>query len=207
MRSDPVFRSAGWGAPALFWLTTVLCAVQFGGYNHLKHQVSELGALGTPTRPVFTAGMLLCAALSIPFLSGLLRRCRVRGLSHWPVYPLLAFPVSLGGAALFPMPLDLHRLSGEISLLVPLSPLLALGLWRKPGRPPAVAGVAAAASLLMLLGFLVFSPGLLPDAVGLKQRFFHLGWTLWFAGLGTAFGRFPAIPPKGSNGGSCFEPG
>ncbi len=184
----------GWGIPALFWLTTAACAALLGGYRHLERQVSELGALGTPTSHAFTAGMLLCAVLSVPFLLGLLRRCREAGLNPWPVYLLFCFPLSLGGAAIFPMPLELHGLAGELSLPVPLSPLLALCLWRRPGRPSGAAGVAVPAALLMLLGFLVFLPGWWPAAVGLKQRFFHLGWTLWFAGLGTVFAR-PAGAP------------
>ena len=184
----------GWGIPALFWLTTVACAALLGGYSHLERQVSELGALGTPTRYAFTSGMLLCAVLSVPFLLGLLRRCQEEGLSPWPVYLLFGFSLSLGGAAIFPMPLELHRLAGEVSLPVPLSPLLALCLWRRPGRPSGAVGVAAPAALLMLLGFLAFLPDLWPAAVGLKQRFFHLGWTLWFAGLGTVFAR-PAGAP------------
>jgi len=39
------------------------------------------------------------------------------------------------------------------------------------------------------LGFLAYFPDLLPQYPGLKQRFFHVGWSVWFIYLSTAFSR------------------
>jgi hypothetical protein len=32
----------------------------------------------------------------------------------------------------------------------------------------------------MSLGFLAFWPDILSNYLGLKQRFFHIGWSVWF---------------------------
>jgi len=65
---------------------------------------------------------------------------------------------------------------------MPLSPLLAILLWRKANL--SFLKLAATLSLvLMIMGFLTCFPTLLEGQIGLKQRFFHLGWSLWFVYL------------------------
>jgi hypothetical protein len=103
-----------------------------------------------------------------------------------PVLLILTFTVSIGGAGLFPLPLHLHLLLGLPSVLLVLSPMLAWLLWR--GRLPWGSALALPSLALMSLGFLAFLP-LLPGYPGLKQRLFHLGWSLWFGSLSLAFGR------------------
>ena len=39
----------------------------------------------------------------------------------------------------------------------------------------------------MSLGFLAFMPQILGDYTGLKQRIFHIGWSIWFLYLSYAF--------------------
>ena len=41
--------------------------------------------------------------------------------------------------------------------------------------------------LLMALGCLVFAPSALDGYMGLKRRFFHAGWSVWFVYLSLAF--------------------
>ena len=41
--------------------------------------------------------------------------------------------------------------------------------------------------IIMALGFIAFIPGLLSNYPGLKQRFFHIGWSLWFLYLNYSF--------------------
>jgi len=41
----------------------------------------------------------------------------------------------------------------------------------------------------MTLGFLAFMPDVLSNYPGLKQRFFHIGWSLWFFYLSYSFVR------------------
>ncbi len=44
------FLLLGSGIPVVFFLTTMVCGWILGDYNHLTRMVSELGALGTPSR-------------------------------------------------------------------------------------------------------------------------------------------------------------
>ncbi len=39
----------------------------------------------------------------------------------------------------------------------------------------------------MLTGFLVYFPDVLSNSFGLKQRFFHFGWSIWFIYLSFSF--------------------
>jgi hypothetical protein len=81
-----------------------------------------------------------------------------------------------------------RTLLGMPSVLMPLSPLLAIWLWRNVTLPY-MKTAAVISFTLMILGFLVYFPELLGPWMGLKQRFFHLGWSLWFVYLSLGFGR------------------
>ena len=41
--------------------------------------------------------------------------------------------------------------------------------------------------ITMLLGFLTMAPNIMDNYFGLKQRFFHIGWSLWFIYLSLMF--------------------
>lgn len=177
----------GAGIPVVFFLTTFACGLLLGDYNHLTRMVSELGAIGTRTRPLFSAGLLVCAILSVLFVIGLRRACREIGISAAPALVILAYSVSIAGAGIFPMPLRLHLILGSPSILLILSPLLGLLLWRTARGLPHIVAMSLVALGLMLLGFLNYAPGILPGCVGLKQRFFHVGWSVWFICLSRSF--------------------
>lgn len=169
--------------PAVFWATTLTCGFILRDYNHATSLVCELGAVGTPSRWAFTAGLLTCALLSAVFIRQLFVWCRAREVAVFPVLVLAAFAISIGGAAVFPLPMRAHLYAGQPSLLMPLSPMFALLLWRGRPQPASIRPWAAVSLTVMVLGFLAFRPDLLPAWPGLKQRVFHLGWTLWFIGL------------------------
>jgi len=173
--------------PLLFFGTTLLCGFILGDYNHLTRMVSELGALRTPTQYLFTAGLVVCALLSVAFIVGLLISCRHAKLSTVPVWLLLSYSVSIGGAGIFPFPTRLHLLVGMPSVLLFLSPLASLLLWRKTNSPSNLQVMAGFAFGFMTLGFLTFFPSVLSSYIGLKQRLFHFGWCVWFTYLSTAF--------------------
>jgi len=177
--------------PVIFWGTLTVCGYMMGDYSHLTRLVSELGAMGTRTQYMFTAGLLACAILSVLFVIGLTKASKERGISAIPALLILFFSISIGGAAIFPLPLPLHLWAGRPSILLFLSPLAALILWRGEKAPAAVRVWAIVSFLIMLLGFLAFMPDMLGAYPGLKQRFFHVGWSLWFIGLGRAFLRSP----------------
>jgi hypothetical membrane protein len=173
--------------PFFFFGTTLICGFVQGHYNHLSRMVSELGTIGTRTQFLFTAGLLLCAVLSILFVIGLFAACRSNSLSPIPVALILTYSFSIAGAALFPLPLRLHGLLGSPSILLILSPLTALILWRTRPRPRHLVSISLLSLLVMSLGFSAFLPDLFPDLIGLKQRFFHLGWSIWFIYLTYGF--------------------
>jgi hypothetical membrane protein len=173
--------------PVMFWGTLTVCGYVMGDYNQLTRLVSELGAIGTRTQYMFTAGLLACAVLSVLFVIGLYGECKKREISTIPALIILSFSLSIGGAAIFPLPLWMHLIMGMPSVLLFLSPLAALILWRGEKQPAGLRVWAIVSLAVMLLGFLAFMPDVLGAYPGLKQRFFHLGWSLWFIGLSRAF--------------------
>lgn len=171
----------------IFWGTLSVCGYVMGDYNHLTRLVSELGAIGTRSQYIFMAGLLTCAILSVLFVVGLCQACKKMGISTIPALLILFFSLSIGGAAIFPLPLRMHLIMGMPSILLFLSPLAALLLWRGEKQPAGLRVWAIVSFTIMLLGFLAFMPDVLGAWPGLKQRFFHLAWSLWFIGLSRAF--------------------
>lgn len=176
----------GYLPPILFWGTNLLCGILLPGYNHATKLVSELGSVGTSTQGLFTAGLVLCALSSVLFIAGLYITAKRTCVSVIPVVLLTTYSFSILGAALFPFPLKLHGILGMPVIVLFLSPLTALLLW-----PPKVIIRVRLYTLLalttMLLGFLVYAPAIMNEFFGIKQRFFHLGWTIWFIFLSSAF--------------------
>jgi hypothetical membrane protein len=191
----------GAAIPLVFAGTLLACGLLLGHYNHLSRQVSELGAIGTPTQGLFSVGLLCCSLLSVFFVLGLGRACKALGMSLLPVALILPFSISIAGAGLFPLPLRMHLIAGFPSVLLVLSPLLALLLWRDGQALSGFQPVAALSLLVMSLGFLAFFPNVWAAYPGLKQRLFHVGWSLWFFYLSYRFaslqlsGSPPAISP------------
>jgi len=177
---------SGFLIPFVFWLTTIVCGFIIGDNNHLTKQVSELGAIGTKSQYFFTFGLVLCSILSLFFIIGLYNTAKQIGLNTTPIFLLLTFSFSICGAALFPFPLKLHGILGMPSVMLFLSPLLTLFLW-KTKKIPSIKYISIITLVIMLLGFSVYLPNFLGESLGLKQRFFHVGWSIWFVYLGSVF--------------------
>jgi hypothetical protein len=148
--------------------------------------VSELGTIGTKTQNIFSIGMVLSSVLSIIYLVGLYKIAKEAGLNTIPIVLISTFSFSLSGAAIFPLPLNLHGILGSPVMLLPLSPLLALILWKEE-KIPDIKIPAGIILIIMLLGFLTLTPTIMDNYFGLKQRFFHIGWSLWFICLSLKF--------------------
>jgi hypothetical membrane protein len=174
----------GISIPIIFFSTTIISGFIQGDYNHLSRMVSELGTIGTNTQYIFSTGLILCSLLSIQFVIGLYRVCKKGGLNVLPVLLILSYTLSIAGAGIFPLPLKLHAIMGMPSILLILSPLLSLVLWK--GQPNSKQ-ISILCLLIMSLGFLAFFPDLLSSYAGLKQRFFHIGWSIWFIYLSMNF--------------------
>jgi len=171
--------------PVIFFGTTIICGFILGNYNHFSRMVSELGELGARTQYIFTFGLVLCSILSILFVIGLYKACREIGLNTIPILLILAFSISIAGAGIFPYPQRLHLLMGMPSTLLLLSPFLSLILWRKD--LPDIKLMSILCLLIMLLGFSTYWPEFMGNYLGLKQRFFHIGWSIWFIYLSYSF--------------------
>lgn len=176
----------GFIIPPIFWITIAICGLMTEGYSHLTNMVSELGTIGTKTQYIFTFSLVVISVLSILFVVGLCRIAKRSGLSITPILLILTFSFSILGAGIFPLPLKLHGILGSPCMLLPLSPLLSLLLWRESTiRNIKIAAAISAA--VISLGFLTLTPEVLDSYFGLKQRFFHVGWSLWFIYLSVKF--------------------
>jgi hypothetical protein len=82
--------------------------------------------------------------------------------------------------------MNLHGILGSPSMLMPLSPLLVLILW-KENKFPKTKIFTSIILIIMLFGFLTLMPNILDNYFGLKQRFFHVGWSLWYIYLSLKF--------------------
>lgn len=176
----------GFIIPLVFWGTTIICGLMTENYNHLTNMVSELGTIGTKTQYIFTTGLVLSSILSVLFTIGLYKTAKEIGLKTIPILFILTFSFSIFGAAIFPLPLRLHGILGSPSMLLPLSPLFALIFW----ETQAIRDIKLASGLIlliMILGFLTLIPNVMDNYFGVKQRFFHIGWTLWFIYLSHRF--------------------
>jgi len=172
---------------AVFWLTTVVCGFVHGTYNHFSMLVSELGAIGTKSQYVFSAGLIVCSVLSVIFIIELCRICRKKRMSIIPVLLILLYSISILGVAIFPLPHRFHLMAGSPSFFLVFSPVLAMILWRK--KLSSIIPFSILCMLIMLLGVLTFFPEIMSNFTGLKQRFFHTGYSLWFIYLSYAFVR------------------
>ncbi|MEN8224630.1 MAG: DUF998 domain-containing protein [Bacteroidota bacterium] len=174
--------------PIIFWMTTIICGFIMTDYNHATRMVSELGEIGTETQYIFTVGLVLASFFSVLFIIGLYKTCKQIGLNTIPIIILLTFSFSIFGAAIFPFPLRLHGLLGMPSILLFLSPLMTLILW-KSEIISNIKIISLLIFVIMSLGFLIFVPNLLADYFGLKQRLFHFGWSVWFLYLTIIFAK------------------
>ena len=172
----------GYIIPFIFWLSIAYCGLITPDYNFLINQVSELGSIGTETQLLFAFTLVFISLLSFIFVFRLYKIAKERVLNTLPILLILTYSVSILGAGLFPLPLPLHGILGSPAMLLPLSPLLSILLWKESK----ISGIKIAAIIIlmiMLLGFLTLTSDILTDYFGLKQRFFHLGWSLWFVFL------------------------
>ncbi len=175
-------------SPIVFWVTLFVCGLILGYYDHASDLVSYLGYIGTRSEYVFMGGMLLCVLLSILFVIGLYKYCKANSLNILPAIFILAYSFSLAGAALFPLPLRLHGILGSPSILILLSPILAFFLWGDKNIKN-LQLFSALSVFIMCMAFLIYIPDIMHEYAGIKQRFFHVGWSLWFVYLSQTFGQ------------------
>lgn len=180
--------NSGFLIPITFWITTLVCGFLMPGYNHATRMISELGEIGTETQHIFTIGLVLTSVFSVFFNIGLFRICKKIELNIIPIIILWTFSFSILGAGIFSFPHKLHGFLGSPSIILFLSPLTAWIFWKNKVIPN-IKFISLLTFIIMSLGFLIFAPNILNDYFGIKQRFFHLGWTVWFLCLTYIFTR------------------
>jgi len=173
-------------SPLLFWLTTIVCGAILDGYSHMTNLVSELGALGARTQYLFSFGLVASSILNVVFVVSLWKRCRLLEASIVPLIFMFCYSF-LAGPGIVPMPLPLHGIIGIPFPLIMFTPILALIFWNKQVLNLGLKISALIGLAIMLLGFLIYAPDILPEYFGLKQRFLYLGWTVWSCSVAIRF--------------------
>lgn len=198
-RVDRSLLLCGVASPALYAIADVLAGSSWEGYSFRDQTISELGALGAPSRALF--GMLLVPvyALLLGFGVGIWRSAEGRR----KIYSVGALVIGFATIALtfgqfVPMHLrgvpqgltgTLHLVEGGLVMLVLLTAMIiaALGLGKGFRH-------YTLATLLIVLVFGAWSAaeahrielGLATPWVGLKERIFWYAYQLWFAVLAFA---------------------
>jgi hypothetical membrane protein len=199
-KQTKLLLSAGVAAAVLFWLSTAVCGIVHGNYDHLHDTISELGALGTRSQVVFSVLLQIVSFLGICFFIGAIRACRESGISIIPVLPVILLALSIGGISFFPQGTNLHPIVGQVSLPVLFGPLLAIFLWRGKDllglRLLSLVSLGSMCAALLLILTNWASPGFRGNYEGFIQRLFHFGWSFWFAAVGAFFIRFGSMGVK-----------
>ncbi len=174
------------GAPLVFWGTLFITASMRESYSHFADFVSSLGTMGTNTQYYFTAGLVLTGIVTSVMIYRFNRICRNKKLNSLPVLLIATHAFSVIGAGIFPLPLRLHGQIGTVSVLILFAPALCIWLWGNRDIR-GLKSVNILVTVLFLHGCLIFFPDIMEGYTGLKQRFFHAGWTIWFLWLGWVF--------------------
>ncbi len=174
--------------PLLFWVVTFIGGFINGGYNHLRNTISELGMTGVPASTFMTIALVLISISAFVFSVLFFKSCKHLKISVLPAVLSFSMPISIFWAAIFPMGTYLHDKQGPLPLILLLGMLLALFLWTKKefAAERLWSGIAA---LVVLLIFLRFVKPFGNEYEGLVQRFFYLGWTIWYISIGILFSR------------------
>ncbi len=181
-------------AALVFVLGTISVALFLPGYSHVRQDVSEIGALGTPTRLAFAIlvyGVALCLAI---FAWGLRDFGQARGLSPFPAFLIGFVVVSEIGIATFATPDPLHEPFGLLSLIGFQAPGALTLMWRRDPNLKRLAAVSWICFLgLWVATALILAPGFSPPlaermapVAGLAQRTLFVAWFGWCAYVGVS---------------------
>ena len=202
MRSDRTSRLLACGALAslIYVATDLVCAALQPGYQYAHMTVSELSAIGAPTRPLWVAVMLVVfEPLMLLFTLGLWRAAGTRWRLRVPAILLAALAVI--GLAWPPMHLrgeptsltdTLHIVwTGVFGLLSLTTMALASGALGRRMRAYTIASIVAIAGAGAITGSM---SGPIPTGgatpwIGLVERISVYGWALWLVVLAIALGR------------------
>lgn len=172
--------------PFGFWASMAVAGELHGQYNPFVDTVSELGAIGTASESFTAVSMLLCSAMSLFYFAGLWRACKEIGISIAPILTVPVTALMFAWTAIFHSGSSLHGAIGPVPLLLFVGALLTLLSWRGQ-QFQTLRKLAGLSLLVMALILLRFVPAFQQHFPGLIQRFFHLGWSIWFIAMSFSF--------------------
>lgn len=184
-------------SPVLFWATTIVSGAMIADYDHVRNAISELGVLGTHTEVLTSSCFVAVSFTGALFLVGLYKACRQSRVSTTPVWLGLSMPVGMFWAAMFPMGNELHGLLGPLPLMLTLGSLSAFIFWKRREGLTLVSRLSLLSFFVMLLLFLIFVPSFNELYLGLVQRFWYVGWSIWSVSLAVCFS---GLAPQTSTG-------
>lgn len=168
--------------PSLFWLVTLIAGFLHKHYDHLKMTISELGSIGTGSEMFFSVSLSLISILCIYFSIVFFKVSKEIHMSVIPALLSFSMPISIAWAAIFPLGHELHSALGPLPLVMMMGMLMAWLFWKGDGFK-SIKWASGISFVITLLFLMRFSPFVLKHYEGLLQRFFYLGWSIWFISL------------------------
>lgn len=195
-------------SPLLYAAADLLAGVRWEGYSFRDQTISELGAVGAPTRPLFSALLVVVYLALVGFGVGVWRTARDRRRLRVAGGLLVGFGVlalTVGQfAAMRPRGAEqgmsgaLHLVEGAAAMVLLLA---AMGFASAAlGRRFAAYTLVTVAVMLFFGGWSALDiPGVeagLPTPwVGVKERVYWYAYQLWFAVLAVRLVREPSREP------------
>ncbi len=179
MHINPKLTYLGLLIPLTFWLTLLIAAYLTPNYQGLIHLVSQLAIINNQAGFIFNIGLIITGFFCLAFSFILLSLYHRNKISIWPITLIILHGLSLIGVGYYPLPHPAHQWWGSISLLIIFSPILGIILWSQSQHKHLRLFFLISISL-MIFGFSLYFPNFLTEYVGLKQRIFHLGWSIWY---------------------------
>lgn len=191
-------------SPVLYAVSDVLAGMQWEGYSFRDQTISELGAVGAPSRPLFALLLLAVYGLMVAFGVGIRkaargsRRLRVTGgllvglgvmaltVGQFAAMRLRGTEQGLAGT--------MHLIEGMVAMLMTFTAMgIAATTFGTRFR------LYTIATIILALGFgawaLLEAPqiehGLVTPWIGVKERIFWYGYQSWFIVLALTLLRQP----------------
>jgi hypothetical membrane protein len=186
-------------APILYGIADLLAGLQWDGYSFRDQTISELGAIGAPSRALFAVLLLIVYGLMVAFGVGVWkaggenRRLRIAG---GLVIGVGVMALTVGQfAAMRPRGTEqglagaMHLLEGAVAMLMTFTSMgIAASAFGTRFR------VYTIATIVLAIGFgvwaLLEAPGIVQGLttpwVGLKERIFWYGYQSWYVVLALA---------------------
>lgn len=215
-RSGKLLLGCGVASGALYFLGDALMSARYPGYNPLHRTVSELNALGAPTRALSIACGLAGYALLLPFGAGVWRSAA----GHRGLRAAGGLLSGLGAFGLWGVPFasmqppgeqqeGLHALSGLVGLLLLVA---AMGTAATaPDRRLRLYSLATIAAMVAFSGWAALQAGRIEAGqatpwIGAKERIGFYSWHLWLVVLALRLLRQDPAPGADRGGSGALPP-